>query len=47
MKHLLDTHVAIWWLLDDKRLPRSHRRVVRIPAELGTRSGHLGAESAA
>ena len=28
MKHLLDTHVAIWWLLDDKRLPRAHRRVL-------------------
>jgi PIN domain nuclease of toxin-antitoxin system len=28
LKHLLDTHVAIWWLLDDRKLPRSHRSVL-------------------
>lgn len=28
MKHLLDTHVVVWWLLDDRRLSREHARVL-------------------
>lgn len=28
MKHLLDTHVAIWWLTEDRRLTRAHARVL-------------------
>lgn len=28
MRHLLDTHVAIWWLTDDRRLTRAHARVL-------------------
>lgn len=28
MKHLLDTHVLIWWLTDDRKLPRAHARLL-------------------
>jgi PIN domain nuclease of toxin-antitoxin system len=26
---LLDTHALIWWVSGDKRLPRSHKRVIK------------------
>lgn len=26
---LLDTHAPIWWVSGDKRLPRSHKRVIK------------------
>lgn len=35
MKHLLDTHVLLWWLTDHKKLPREHARVL----ERSERSG--------
>lgn len=44
MKHLADTHVAVWWLFDDARLPRSHRRVLE-RAEAEGRSVALSAMS--
>ena len=28
MKLLLDTHAALWWIADDKRLPATARRVI-------------------
>lgn len=28
MKPLLDTHVLLWWLLEDKRLSRRQRRII-------------------
>ncbi|MFO0753561.1 MAG: type II toxin-antitoxin system VapC family toxin [Thermodesulfovibrionales bacterium] len=28
MKALLDTHVFLWWILDDPRLPRFVRRII-------------------
>ena len=28
MKHLLDTHVAVWWLTDDRKLPKAHARLI-------------------
>ena len=32
MKFLLDTHVLLWWTLDDPRLPASVRTVLTDPA---------------
>ncbi|WP_448006180.1 type II toxin-antitoxin system VapC family toxin [Agromyces bauzanensis] len=28
MKLLLDTHVLLWWLADDRRLPADHRALI-------------------
>ena len=28
MKHLLDTHVVIWWLTEDRKLPKEHARLL-------------------
>ncbi len=28
MPYLLDTHIAVWWLTDAKRLSRNHRRLL-------------------
>ncbi len=28
MRHLLDTHVAVWWLTDDRKLPKDHARLI-------------------
>jgi PIN domain nuclease of toxin-antitoxin system len=28
MRHLLDTHVVIWWLQDSKKLAREARRII-------------------
>ncbi len=28
LRHLVDTHIAVWWLQDDKQLSRGHRRVL-------------------
>ena len=32
MKVLLDTHMLLWWLADDSRLPPEARRVIADPA---------------
>lgn len=39
MRHLVDTHVAVWWLFDDRRLPRSHRRVLQQAEKTGASIG--------
>lgn len=28
MKHLVDTHVLVWWLTEDRRLRREHARIL-------------------
>lgn len=28
MKYLLDTHVAIWWLIEDRKLSKEHARLI-------------------
>ena len=28
MKHLLDTHVIVWWLTDDRKLRKEHARLL-------------------
>lgn len=35
MKYLIDTHVAIWWLSDDRKLDKAHARIL----ERAERSG--------
>ncbi len=32
MKYLLDTHALLWWLVDDKQLPRKVRSLIGDPA---------------
>ena len=31
MRYLLDTHVILWWLYDDPKLPRRHRQIISEP----------------
>lgn len=31
MRYLLDTHIILWWLYDDPKLPRRHRQIIREP----------------
>jgi PIN domain nuclease of toxin-antitoxin system len=35
VKHLVDTHIIVWWLTDDRKLPRRHARIL----EQSERSG--------
>lgn len=28
MKYLLDTHVAVWWLFNDRKLPKEYARLI-------------------
>ncbi len=39
MTHLLDTHVAIWLLTDDRKLPKAHTRVIERAERSGTSIG--------
>ena len=39
MKHLLDTHVVIWWLTDDRKLPRRHAKLLEKSERSGTPVG--------
>ncbi len=32
MKFLLDTHILLWWMAGDRRLPRPARRAIEDPA---------------
>ncbi|OHC82335.1 MAG: hypothetical protein A3G73_09665, partial [Rhodospirillales bacterium RIFCSPLOWO2_12_FULL_67_15] len=32
MKILLDTHILLWWMADDRRLPRPARLAIEAPA---------------
>ena len=31
MRYLLDTHIILWWLYDDPKLPRRHRQIITKP----------------
>ncbi len=35
MKFLLDTHVLVWWLFDDRRLTKDHRRLLAASEKRG------------
>ena len=35
MKYLLDTHIALWWWMDDRKLPKEHAKLL----ERSERSG--------
>jgi PIN domain nuclease of toxin-antitoxin system len=39
VKHLLDTHVVIWWLTDDRRLSKAHARILERSERSGTTVG--------
>lgn len=39
MKHLLDTHVLVWWLAGDRKLRREHTRVLERSERTGTPVG--------
>ncbi len=36
VKHLLDTHVVIWWLSADRKLPKDHARLIDRSERSGT-----------
>lgn len=39
MKYLLDTHVAVWWLFNDRKLPKDHARLIERAQTAGTLVG--------
>lgn len=39
MKYLLDTHVVIWWLTDDRKLSRGHAKLLERSERAGTPIG--------
>jgi PIN domain nuclease of toxin-antitoxin system len=39
VKHLLDTHVVIWWLTDDRRLSKAHAKILERSERSGTTVG--------
>ena len=39
MKYLLDTHVVIWWLNDDRKLSKSHAKLLERSERSGTALG--------
>lgn len=39
MKYLLDTHVMIWWLTDDRKLSRGHAKLLERSERSGTAVG--------
>jgi PIN domain nuclease of toxin-antitoxin system len=39
VKYLLDTHVVIWWLMDDRKLPKEHARLLDRSERSGTTVG--------
>lgn len=39
MKYLLDTHVVIWWLTDDRKLSRAHGKLLEKSERSGTPVG--------
>lgn len=36
MKYLLDTHVVLWWLTDDRRLSKGHAKLIERSERSGT-----------
>lgn len=39
MKYLLDTHVVIWWLMDDRKLSKEHMKLLERSERSGTAVG--------
>jgi PIN domain nuclease of toxin-antitoxin system len=39
VKYLLDTHVAIWWLTDDRKLSKGHTKLLERSERSGTAVG--------
>ena len=39
MKYLLDTHVVIWWLTDDRKLSKGHTKLLERSERSGTAVG--------
>jgi PIN domain nuclease of toxin-antitoxin system len=39
VKYLLDTHVVIWWLMDDRKLSKGHARILERSERSGTAVG--------
>jgi PIN domain nuclease of toxin-antitoxin system len=39
MKYLLDTHVVIWWLTDDRKLSKAHAKLLERSERSGTTVG--------
>ncbi len=39
MKYLLDTHVMVWWLTDDRKLSREHAKLLERSERSGTAVG--------
>jgi PIN domain nuclease of toxin-antitoxin system len=39
VKYLLDTHVVIWWLTDDRKLPKAHGKLLEKSERSGTPVG--------
>ena len=39
MRYLLDTHVVIWWLMDDRKLSKAHARTLERCERSGTPVG--------
>jgi PIN domain nuclease of toxin-antitoxin system len=37
VRHILDTHVLVWWLNDDRKLSREHARTIARDEQDGTR----------
>jgi len=36
VRYLLDTHVVIWWLMDDRKLPKTHAKALERCERSGT-----------
>jgi PIN domain nuclease of toxin-antitoxin system len=39
VKHVADTHVLVWWMLDDPKLERPHRRILEKAERTGATIG--------
>lgn len=39
MKHLLDTHIVVWWLTEDRKLSKAHARLLERSEKAGTALG--------
>lgn len=39
MKYLLDTHIVLWWWVDDRKLPKEHAKLIERSERSGTSVG--------
>lgn len=39
MKHLLDTHIVVWWLTEDRKLSKAHARLLERSERAGVPLG--------